>query len=258
MPRTPHPMPPNALLLGLVAATMLTGCGTTGGTVARQVSPVQQHEIGARTRAKKARAGSAASTAKPAVSTGDPAMDRALTAYRVTLRNAAARDREMESLIRRYLRLTRDVFQHFRINRPKPGDPASYDPLPAWRFQGQQSFEYRLLAARAGVVRRHLGEMANALHLNADAVPRGRGREARVALYRRIFDCIRTDALARAEHGRRYLARVAQGPGLPPEMRVGMYQGELTMLRRSVQCTTLTSMRRPEMAAMWQRRSKRR
>ena len=183
--------------------------------------------------------------------THDAALQTAMTAYRVSLRNAASRDREMEELIRRYLGLTRGVFEHFKLNRPTPGDMSTYDPLPAWRFQGQQSFEYRLLAARAAVVQRHLTDLATAQHLQIQQSSRGRDRGARIGLYSRIFGCIRQDATVRAAHGRRYLARNDGATAkIAPDQRLQMYQDELSMLRESVRCTSLTTQRRPDFVSV--------
>ncbi|GEM_PF-2725352 len=239
------------LAMAVVVSMAATGCATGQQTTQPHKQPVQQHEVDARAAAKAARStdGAAKRSALP------PQLARAMASYKSVLNNAAERDREMEGIIRRYLTLTRGVFQHFTVNRPRRGQaPSMYDPMPAWRYQAQQSFEYRLLAARAAMLRKHLAAMASEQQFEITRQAKGGDRQSRVSLYSRIFDCIRDDAMARANHGRRYLAI---GEGTPPRMkadaRAGLYRDELLMMRRSVTCTTLTSMRRKRMVGLWRR-----
>ena len=238
----------------IVSAT-LAACGACStGTQVKGVhkAPVPQHEIDSRAEARAQRGTSASTDGQDKAL--PPGMQRAMTSYKVALRNAARRDREMEGLIRRYLGLTREVFQAFRRNRPTAGGgQSSYNPVPAWRFQAQQSFEYRLLAARAAMVTQHLRDIAATQQLDLDALmqSKGNGRGERIALYARIFVCIRTDAMARADHGKRYLKNGwSQPPQIARDLRAKLYNSELSMMRRSITCTSLTAMRRPRAIGM--------
>lgn len=228
----------------------MLGCTTAVQPTEEHRAPLLQQEIESRSAARQIPATPDANNTPDSATKGMSApLTKAMATYRVVLRNAAARDREMEGLIRRYLGLTREVFHHFRASRPTPkGGPGTYDPVPTWRFQAQQSFEYRLLAARAALVQEHLKSIAAQQQIDLKAQTKNRTRGERVALYARIFDCIREDAMSRADHGRKY---IAQGggplPRLPPVARATMYQSELSMMRRSVACTSLTAQRRPRM-----------
>jgi hypothetical protein len=234
----------------VLCGVALTGCTTGAQTATPHRAPVPQHEIDSRTAARVARANpDAADTTSSATKSMSPPLRKAMASYRIVLRNAAARDREMEGLIRRYLGLTREVFHHFRAGRPTPsGGPGTYDPLPTWRFQAQQSFNYRLLGARAALVQEHLKGIAAQQQIDLESQGKGRGRGERVALYARIFACIQGDAMSRADHGRKYIAQGGRPlPRMPPVARATLYQSELAMMRRSVTCTSLTALRRPRM-----------
>ena len=243
----------------LAAVLLAVGCTSSGQAKGPFKAPVPQHEVDDRSAAIAER-----NNGKPAddedPSSRDPShsdpsralperMARAMTAYKMSLRNAAHRDREMEGLIRRYLGLTREVFHHFRASQPgATAGPTSYNPLPAWRFQAQQSFEYRLIAARAAMVRKHLAVLAAEQQLDIDIEPKGVGRAPRIALYSKIMECIQDDAMARADHGRHYIKKnVGPRAKIAPDDRLALYQTDLSMMRRSATCTRLTAMRRPRM-----------
>ena len=170
---------------------------------------------------------------------------RRLAAYADSLKNAARRDRAMELTMRTYMLMTREVFRRLRGSGTSsgPGGSASYDPAPAWRFQAQLESDLRALADRSGVIDFHLRHLATAA---AGAGQDAAGRGERIALFRSIFSCIRSDTLVRAEHGKAWNARSAEdgAAGFTQLQRVRLYGQELRMMRTSVRCSRLIASRR--------------
>ena len=174
-------------------------------------------------------------------------MRKGLARYKASLDNAAQRDRAIEMLIHRYMGLTREVLVRFRRNQHAGLiSTGSYDPLPAWRYQGQASWEFRRISARASMVRGRLQEMARKQGLDLGTAKSGRTRAARVALFNRVMACIERDTWERVQHGMRYL-RQATGkhPRLGPTMRDGLLRRELQLMKLMVTCAALASRRTP-------------
>lgn len=236
---------------------LLAMCGLIGcGGAAQQAPPRSAQTEGQKTwQRDQAAQGSPAPVAEEgdgpeadiAESEGDPAasqaMKRALEEYRRSLDNAARRDRELETLIRRYLSVTREVFS--RLQRSPAASAAinaPYDPLPAWRFQARAVWELRSISARAGVVRSHLEKMARDLSLDLGHPGSPGGRAERLAHYDKVMACIEDDTWRRARHGLGYLrAASIREPTLDAARRAALLQEELELMRASVGCATLAA-----------------
>ncbi len=172
----------------------------------------------------------------------DPALVHAR--WRKQLTNAARRDRAMDMTMRHYMLITREVFRRLQRARPRSAaGPMRYNPVPAWRFQGQAQADFRRLSERSGLLDLHLADLAKSL--GVPGVRRDEtGRGGRIALYRSIFSCIRVDTGRRAAHGGEWTKRGGEGAALTELDRARLYQQELQLMRQSVRCSTLIASRR--------------
>ncbi|MCO4761969.1 MAG: hypothetical protein KC502_10725 [Myxococcales bacterium] len=165
-------------------------------------APVRRPDLAQPPTRKSASAGQV-----PALS---PETLKRLANYRLALRNAARRDREMERTMRTYMVITHEVFRRLRSSGASGPGAVAYDPTPTWRFQAQVRRDFVSLAARAGVIERHLGDLAQKTNPKADR------RGERIALYRSIFTCIRGDTWHRSKHGKAWLDRPSSQPVSEP------------------------------------------
>ncbi len=175
-----------------------------------------------------------------------PNLRKAMVGYRKRLTNAAARDEELEQLVRRYMQLTREIFRRFRRQHSQRNGPSGYDPLPSWRFQAQASWMLRDLSARATAVRQQLRTIARDQHLDLAQPGAATTRAGRIAMFDKVMNCISEDAGRRADHGQGYLRKASVlGPQLEPAHRSQLLRRELDMMRTTVRCTALASKRSP-------------
>jgi len=183
--------------------------------------------------------------------TGVPGVSAAtrqrLAPFAAALKNAARRDRAMERTMRMYMLITREVFRHLRSSGSGANGSraASYDPVPAWRFQARVGRDFMVLSDRAGMIELHLADMAAADQRSSAATSPSR-RGERLALFRNVFTCIRGDAWRRAAHGAAWAKRSPADveAGFSETARIRLYRQELQMMRMSVRCSTLIASRR--------------
>lgn len=249
----------------LMCALWLIGCGSSA-PLKPTASPTSTDASGLASRPQAGRPGRAPArrpgsldpaAARAAAARAEAAAARAggvpplsadtllrMAVYADSLKNAALRDRAMERTMRTYMFVTREVFRRLRTAGSGKTGATSYNPVPAWRFQAQVSRDMRALADRSGLLERHLGKLATADKVREATGPlTPASRPVRIALFRRIFTCIREDTWLRAHHGRAW----SSGPAnreFNAVARARLYRQELQMMRKSVRCSTLIARRR--------------